>query len=136
MEGAPRPPRRLLGRWRRRPAVCAPERTNEAQFARDRAYRDEGAPPFVDDYFPFPPRARILVGILAMAAIAIAAIVTTFRLFPPVVGLLLTLSASALVVGWSRAHRAETPLHVALHFARRRAAAAKPEVRAPATPRP
>lgn len=132
MEGAPRPPRRRLGRWRRRASVCAPERTNEAQFARDRAYRDEGAPPFVGPDYPFPPRARILVGILAMAAIAVAVIVTTFRLFPPVVGLLLTLSASALVVGWSRSHRAEAPLYLA----RRRAAATRTEVHDPATPQP
>lgn len=132
MEGAPRPRRRLFGRWRRRAAVWAPERTNEAQFARDRAYLDEDAPPFPDGADLFSPRARVLVGGLAMAAVAIAAIVTTFRLFPPVVGLLLTLSASALVLWWSRAHRAETPLHLARH----RAHPTGPDVRDPATPRP
>jgi len=112
--------------------VWAPERTHDAQFARDRAFLDEGTPPFVGPDYPFPPRARILVGILAIAAIAIAAIVTTFRLFPPIVGLLLTLSAAALVAWWSRAYRAETPWHLA----RRRIPSNGDAPRGPATPRP
>ncbi|MFO0934452.1 MAG: hypothetical protein U1E39_17330 [Planctomycetota bacterium] len=135
MEGAPRPPRRRLGRWRRRAAAWAPQRTNEAQFARDRAYLDEDALPFFDE-FPRHTRARFLFALLTMAAVAIAVIVLTFRWFPPVVGLLLTLSASALVLWWSRAHRAETPLHLARHVARHRAASTGAAVRAPATPRP
>lgn len=116
-EGATPPRRRRLGRWRRRAAAWSPERTQDAQFARDRTFLDEDAVPiFRDDLFR--SRARFLIGMATLAGAGITVIVWTFRLFPPVVGVLLTLSAAALVVGWRRAHRAETPWHLARHRAR------------------